>query len=122
MGIFITAIGRTPPHVRMLGPDQSSPRSNTLFLEDSLRLSSRLLPGLPSSFFSSGFPNETHYSFLLSPILLHFKEHFTTNTTALLWFSILLYSVAQLSLLEGAYRVLERKPEGKRLLGTPRYR
>jgi hypothetical protein len=55
--------------------------------------------------------------------LLHFKEYFTTNTyTVLPWFSKLLYSVAHLSLREGAYRVLERKPEWKRPLGRPRYR
>jgi len=42
-----------------------------------LRLSSRLLVGLPNIFFSSGFPNEIQYSSLLSPILLHFKEYFT---------------------------------------------
>ena len=52
---------------------------HSYFLKILLRLSSRLLQGLPSSFFSSGFPNETQYSFHLSPILLHFKEYFTTN-------------------------------------------
>jgi hypothetical protein len=54
--------------------------------------------------------------------LLHFKEYFTPNThsSALVLYTSLF--VAHLSLREGAYRVLERKPEGKRLLGRTGYR
>ena len=119
MGVVITATARTPPHVPVLGSDQLSPRSTTLFLEDSFKIILPSSPRYSKQFLFFRFSQRNTILIPPFPCIASLQTILYTKHTQ---FSIFLYSVAQLSLLEGAYMVLERKPEGKRLLGRSRYR
>ena len=122
-GGFLSPLPLVPRHMSLSWVQISRVHSLPhYFLRILLRLSSRFLPGLPSSFFSSGFPYEAQYSFLLSPVLFHFKQYFwpnTHNSPLVLYTSLFCDTVVAPG---KCVMVLERKPEGKRLLGRPRYR